>query len=66
VTKEDVQRVAQKYLHPDALILVAVANQADAAINMADLKRAAEGAAASSPPFRTPDATQAAQPAPGG
>ncbi len=33
VTREDVQAVARKYLHPDAMILVAVANQGEAAIN---------------------------------
>ena len=34
VTLEDVQRMARKYLHPDAFILVAVANQKVAAINL--------------------------------
>jgi len=63
VTKEDVQRVAQKYLHPDALILVAVANQSEAAINIANLKRVAEGAAASAPAAGATGATPAAQPA---
>ena len=63
VTKEDVQRVAQKYLHPDALILVAVANQSEAAINIANLKRVAEGAAASAPASGASGATQAVQPA---
>lgn len=33
VTKEDVLRVAQKYLHPDAYALVIVAKQAEAKIN---------------------------------
>jgi len=66
VTKDDIQRVAQKYLHPDALILVAVADQSEAAINLADLKRAAEGSSASAPASSAPGATQAAQPAPGG
>jgi zinc protease len=33
VTKADVQQAAQKYLHPDALDLVAVANQAVAKIS---------------------------------
>src|SRR5438270_11663578 len=37
VTKADVQQVAQKYLHPDALDLVAVANQAAAKITPAAL-----------------------------
>jgi zinc protease len=63
VTKEDVQRVAQKHLHPDALILVAVANQSEAAINIANLKRVAEGAAASAPASGASGATQAVQPA---
>lgn len=35
VTREDVQRVARQYLHPDAFILVAVANQGQAAIEVA-------------------------------
>ncbi len=66
VTREDIQRVAQKYLHPDALVLVAVANQSEAAINVANLKRVAEGTPASAPAARAPGTTQAAQPAPGG
>jgi zinc protease len=66
VTKDDIQRVAKQYLHPDALDLVAVANQAEAAINVANLKRVAEGAPASAPASNAPAATQAAQPAPGG
>jgi zinc protease len=37
VSKVDVQGAAQKYLHPDALQLVAVANQALAKINTASL-----------------------------
>ncbi len=35
VTTADVQAVAKKYLHPDAIDLVAVANQAEAKINIA-------------------------------
>jgi zinc protease len=67
VTKEDIQRVAQKYLHPDALLLVAVANQSEAAIKVSDLKNVAEGAAPSPPAAASaPGATQASQPAPGG
>jgi zinc protease len=66
VTRDDVQRVAKQYLHPDALDLVAVANQTEAAINVANLKRVAEGAPASAPVSTAPAATQAAQPAPGG
>ncbi|MGA8057167.1 MAG: pitrilysin family protein, partial [Candidatus Binataceae bacterium] len=49
VTKDEIQRVAKQYLHPDALILVAVTNQAEAAINVANLERIAEGAPASAP-----------------
>ena len=33
VTEIDIQRAAQKYLHPDALNLVAVANQSLAKMN---------------------------------
>lgn len=68
VTKDDILRVARKYVHPDALILVAVANQAQAAINVAKLKRVAEGGEpASAPAASAPGtATQAAQPAHGG
>lgn len=47
VTKADVQRVAQKYLHPDAMLLVAVANQAEAKIDVAALQKVAGGAAPS-------------------
>jgi zinc protease len=35
VTKEDVQRVARQYLHPDSYVLVAVANQSVAGIKVA-------------------------------
>jgi zinc protease len=38
VTKDDVQRVARQYLHPEALLLVAVADQSEAAINVASLE----------------------------
>ncbi len=37
VSKEDVLRVAKQYLHPDAMLLVAVANLSEAAINVASL-----------------------------
>ncbi|HVA69328.1 MAG TPA: pitrilysin family protein [Candidatus Binataceae bacterium] len=37
VTREDVQRVARQYLHPDSMVLIAVANQAEAKINVASL-----------------------------
>ncbi|HVB79543.1 MAG TPA: pitrilysin family protein [Candidatus Binataceae bacterium] len=67
VTKDDIQRVARKYLHPDALILVAVANQAEAAINVTNLTRVAQGTSASTAASSAPaGAIQAAQPAPGG
>jgi predicted Zn-dependent peptidase len=35
ISKDDVQKVAREYLHPDAFILVAVANQSEAAIKLA-------------------------------
>ncbi|HTY53888.1 MAG TPA: hypothetical protein VMB26_01745, partial [Candidatus Binataceae bacterium] len=35
VTKEDVQKGAREFLHPDSFILVAVANQSEAALNIA-------------------------------
>lgn len=38
VTAQDVLAAARKYLHPDHLIVVAVANQQVAAVNVADLK----------------------------
>jgi zinc protease len=65
VSAADIQRVAQKYLHPDALILVAVANQAEAAINVANLQRAAAGAPAIAPAASAPGAAPAAS-SPGG
>ena len=66
VTKDQVQRVAKQYLHPDALLLVAVANQSEAAINLPELNRVAEGGAGA-PATRTPgNASQAGQPAHGG
>jgi zinc protease len=46
VTKEDVQDVARKYLHPDALDLVVVANQAEAKIDKAKLEKSADGSSA--------------------
>ncbi|HVA39756.1 MAG TPA: insulinase family protein, partial [Candidatus Binataceae bacterium] len=66
VTKDDIQRVAKKYLHPDALILVAVTNQAEAAIDVVNLNRVAEGAPAGAPASNAPGASQAAGPAHGG
>jgi zinc protease len=38
ITAADVQAVAQKYLHPDAIDLVAVANQADAKISVTTIE----------------------------
>ncbi len=35
ITRDDVSKVAREYLHPDAFILVAVANQSEAALNVA-------------------------------
>ena len=44
ITAADVQKVAQEYLHPDALELVAVANQAVAKIDVAALQPPAKTA----------------------
>jgi len=44
VTKADVQEAARKYLHPDALDLVAVADQNQAKVNLAMLNAIAQGA----------------------
>jgi len=38
VTRDDVQRMAKQYLHPDAMLVVAVANQNEAAIDLAGLE----------------------------
>lgn len=46
VSKEDVQDVARKYLHPDALDLVVVANQGEAKIDTAKLEKTADGSSA--------------------
>jgi zinc protease len=46
VTKADVQKVAQQYLHPDALNLVAVANQSEAMINVDALEPHKQASAA--------------------
>jgi zinc protease len=64
VTKDDIQRVAKRYLHPDALILVAVADQSKAAINLASLQRVAAGTAPNAPP--PAGAAQTGAPAHGG
>jgi len=44
VTKEDVQKVARTYLHPDSVLIVAVANQREAAISTAALEQPPAGA----------------------
>jgi zinc protease len=46
VTKDDVLAVAKKYLHPDAMIVVAVANQSDAKIKTSQLEKAADAPSA--------------------
>jgi zinc protease len=45
VTRADVQKVAQEYLHPDALDMVAVANQKEAKIDVASLAPQKQAAA---------------------
>ena len=44
ITKDDVMAVAKKYLHPNAVILVAVANQSEAKINSAEIEKTAGSA----------------------
>ena len=46
VTKDDVLAVAKKYLHPDAMIVVAVANQSDAKIKTSQMEKAADAPSA--------------------
>ncbi len=46
VTKDDVLAVAKKYLHPDSMIVVAVANQADAKIKTSQMEKAADAPSA--------------------
>ncbi|MGH7782040.1 MAG: M16 family metallopeptidase [Candidatus Binataceae bacterium] len=43
VTKQEVQDMARKYLHPDAILLIVVANLKDAAINQTMLSQVAVG-----------------------
>ena len=43
VNKQDVLEVAKKYLHPDSILLVAVADQTQAAINTKMLAQVAAG-----------------------
>ncbi len=45
ISKDDVQKVAREYLHPDALDLVAVANQSEAKIDLARLAPPRQSAA---------------------
>ena len=47
ISAADVEAVARKYLHPDALDLVAVANQAEAKITVANLAPPKQASAAS-------------------
>ncbi len=46
VTKDDVLAVAKKYLHPDSMIVVAVANQSEATIKTPQMDKAAGAASA--------------------
>ena len=46
VTKDDVLAVAKKYLHPDSMIVVAVANQSDAKIKASQIEKAADASSA--------------------
>ncbi len=46
VTKDDVLAVAKKYLHPDAMIVVAVANQGDAKIKTSQLEKGSDAPSA--------------------
>jgi len=46
VTRDEVLAVAKKYLHPDAMIVVAVANQADAKIKTAQMEKPADAPSA--------------------
>jgi zinc protease len=46
VTRDDVLAVAKKYLHPDSMIVVAVANQSEAKIKTSQMEKAADGASA--------------------
>jgi zinc protease len=44
VSKDDVLAAAKKYLHPDSVLLVAVANQSEAKIKTANIEKPAAGA----------------------
>jgi zinc protease len=46
VTKDDVMAVAKKYLHPDSMIVVAVANQSEAKIKTSQMEKAADATSA--------------------
>jgi zinc protease len=54
VTTGDVQAVAKKYLHPDALDLVATANQAEAKISVANIEASKPASPASVAPAPAP------------
>jgi zinc protease len=46
VTKDDVLAVAKKYLHPDSMLVVAVANQSDAKIKASQIEKATDASSA--------------------
>jgi zinc protease len=46
VTRDEVLAVARKYLHPDSMIVVAVANQSDAKIKTSQMEKAADAPSA--------------------
>jgi zinc protease len=46
VTKDDVLAVAKKYLHPDSMVVVAVANQSEAKIKTSQMEKAANATSA--------------------
>ena len=46
VTKDEVLAVAKKYLHPDSMIVVAVANQGEAKIKTSQMEKAADAPSA--------------------
>jgi zinc protease len=46
VTRDDVLAVAKKYLHPDSMILIAVADQSEAKIKSSQTEKAADAAGA--------------------
>jgi zinc protease len=46
VTKDDVLAVAKKYLHPDSMVVVAVANQSQAKIKTSQMEKASDATSA--------------------